>query len=211
MQALNRPLSLALAGALLLCLTGCGQIRPSGTTDSAAPAAESDLLQFQVGRQSRTLAPGDHYDCRDGSTERLRIQTEETLDQLSGNITTSNGVTIGSTIDDVMERYNLRPGYANFNYEYDPYGDGCTAVADRVYDGAMVDLAGENVLDLIISFGFYPENGSWKPIDLTAHTFSDYDTCLIYAFDCEEGHDTDDPAELQAGYVFEIELFYYTA
>ena len=41
MQALNRPLSLALAGALLLCLTGCGQIRPSGTTDSAAPAAES--------------------------------------------------------------------------------------------------------------------------------------------------------------------------
>lgn len=71
MQALNRPLSLALAGALLLCLTGCGQIRPSGTTDSAAPAAESDLLQFQVGRQSRTLAPGDHYDCRDGSTERL--------------------------------------------------------------------------------------------------------------------------------------------
>ena len=31
MQALNRPLSLALAGALLLCLTGCGQIRPSGT------------------------------------------------------------------------------------------------------------------------------------------------------------------------------------
>ena len=47
MQALNRPLSLALAGALLLCLTGCGQIRPSGTTDSAAPAAESDLLQFQ--------------------------------------------------------------------------------------------------------------------------------------------------------------------
>ena len=33
MQALNRPLSLALAGALLLCLTGCGQIRPSGTTD----------------------------------------------------------------------------------------------------------------------------------------------------------------------------------
>ena len=89
--------------ALLLCLTGCGQIRPSGTTDSAAPAAESDLLQFQVGRQSRTLAPGDHYDCRDGSTERLHIQTEETLDQLAGNITTSNGVTIGSTIDDVME------------------------------------------------------------------------------------------------------------
>lgn len=33
-----------------------------------------------------------------------------------------------------------------------------------VYDGAMVDLAGENVLDLIISFGFYPENGSWKPL-----------------------------------------------
>ena len=163
MQALNRPLSLALAGALLLCLTGCGQIRPSGTTDSAAPAAESDLLQFQVGRQSRTLAPGDHYDCRDGSTERLHIQTEETLDQLAGNITTSNGVTIGSTIDDVMERYTLRPGYANFN------------------------------------------------IALTAPTFSDYDTCLIYAFDCEEGHDTDDPAELQAGYVFEIELFYYTA
>lgn len=76
----------------------------------------------------------------------------------------------------------------------------------------MVDLAGENVLDLIISFGFYPENGSWKPIDLTAHTFSDYDTWPhLRLQDCEEGHDTDDPAELQAGYVFEIELFYYTA
>ena len=46
MQALNRPLSLALAGALLLCLTGCGQIRPSGTTDSAAVKDELYKLNY---------------------------------------------------------------------------------------------------------------------------------------------------------------------
>lgn len=206
MQRWKKLWALILAGTLSLSLTGCG---PAGGSGSTSAGDSASLLQFQVGEETRTLAPGDCYRSADGSTERLSIRTEESLEQLAGNLTTSGGITLGSTMVEVMDTYNLQPGYANFNYEYDPYGDGCTELADKVYDGAMVDLVEENVLDLIISFGFYREDGSWKPIDLTAHSFDDYDTCLVYAFDCEEGHDTDDPAALRAGYVFEITLTYY--
>ncbi len=206
MQRWKKLCALTLAGALLLSLTGCG---PAGGSGGTSAGDSASLLQFQVGEETYTLSPGDCYRSADGATERLSIRTEESLEQLAGNLTTSGGITIGSTMVEVMDTYNLQPGYANFNYEYDPYGDGCTELADKVYDGAMVDLVEENVLDLIISFGFYREDGSWKPIDLTAHSFDDYDTCLVYAFDCEEGHDTDDPAALRAGYVFEITLTYY--
>lgn len=206
MQRWKKLWALILAGTLSLSLTGCG---PAGGIGGTSAGDSASLLQFQVGEETHTLSPGDCYRSADGATDRLDVQTQEALEQLAGNLTTSGEVTIGSTIDDVLDAYDLQPGCANLNYEYDPYGDGCTEVADRVYDGTMVDLVDEHVLDLIISFGFYREDGSWKPIDLTAHSFDDYDTRLVYAFDCEQGHDTDDPAALRAGYVFEITLTYY--
>lgn len=218
---LRTPLLPLLLSATLL-LTGCGTVQREAQSGSAVPASsaapaiptdadkpvDDSVLQFQLAGEPHTLAPNETYDCSEKQTERMDYKTSKTLDTYQGTITTARGITLGSTIDDVVKQYDLQPGYANLNYEYDPYGDGCTEINEEIYDGTMVELAKKHVLDLRIIFGYYQNHDQWYPVNFQTADFTAYDTCVIYSIDCEPGHNTADSASVQAGSVFSITVSY---
>ena len=91
-----------------------------------------------------------------------------------------------------MDAYHVQPNYAHLNYEYDPYGDGTTDIANEVYTGTLPDWKQKKILDLCISLAYIQEDGQWQLMDQSKQSYSEYEgTCIVYDFDFME-HTEDD-------------------
>ena len=176
-------LALSLASALLL--SGCGA--GSGSTSSASSTltdntiSERSLVQLRIGNDT------------DSGTEHFDLNTETVIqDWDQETMVTSAGIGLGVSLDYFMDAYHVQPNYAHLNYEYDPYGDGTTDIANEVYTGTLPDWKQKKILDLCISLAYIQEDGQWQLMDQSKQSYSEYEgTCIVYDFDFME-HTEDD-------------------
>ena len=193
-------LALSLASALLL--SGCGA--GSGSTSSASSTltdntiSERSLVQLRIGNEDVTLDPEQRYyswsaSDTDSGTEHFDLNTETVIqDWDQETMVTSAGIGLGVSLDYFMDAYHVQPNYAHLNYEYDPYGDGTTDIANEVYTGALPDWKQKKILDLCISLAYIQEDGQWQLMDQSKQSYSEYEgTCIVYDFDFME-HTEDD-------------------
>lgn len=193
-------LALSLASALLL--SGCGA--GSGSTSSASSTltdntiSERSLVQLRIGNENVTLEPEQRYyswsaSDTDSGTEHFDLNTETVIqDWDQETMVTSAGIGLGVSLDYFMDAYHVQPNYAHLNYEYDPYGDGTTDIANEVYTGTLPDWKQKKILDLCISLAYIQEDGQWQLMDQSKQSYSEYEgTCIVYDFDFME-HTEDD-------------------
>ena len=193
-------LALSLASALLL--SGCGA--GSGSTSSASSTltdntiSERSLVQLRIGNEDGTLEPEQRYyswsaSDTDSGTEHFDLNTETVIrDWDQETMVTSAGIGLGVSLDYFMDAYHVQPNYAHLNYEYDPYGDGTTDIANEVYTGTLPDWKQKKILDLCISLAYIQEDGQWQLMDQSKQSYSEYEgTCIVYDFDFME-HTEDD-------------------
>ena len=193
-------LALSLASALLL--SGCGA--GSGSTSSASSTltdntiSERSLVQLRIGNEDVTLEPEQRYyswsaSDTDSGTEHFDLNTETVIqDWDQETMVTSAGIGLGVSLDYFMDAYHVQPNYAHLNYEYDPYGDGTTDIANGVYTGTLPDWKQKKILDLCISLAYIQEDGQWQLMDQSKQSYSEYEgTCIVYDFDFME-HTEDD-------------------
>ena len=193
-------LALSLASALLL--SGCGA--GSGSTSSASSTltdntiSERSLVQLRIGNEDVTLEPEQRYyswsaSDTDSGTEHFDLNTETVIqDWDQETMVTSAGIGLGVSLDYFMDAYYVQPNYAHLNYEYDPYGDGTTDIANEVYTGTLPDWKQKKILDLCISLAYIQEDGQWQLMDQSKQSYSEYEgTCIVYDFDFME-HTEDD-------------------
>lgn len=193
-------LALSLASALLL--SGCGA--GSGSTSSASSTltdntiSERSLVQLRIGNEDVILEPEQRYyswsaSDTDSGTEHFDLNTETVIqDWDQETMVTSAGIGLGVSLDYFMDAYHVQPNYAHLNYEYDPYGDGTTDIANEVYTGTLPDWKLKKILDLCISLAYIQEDGQWQLMDQSKQSYSEYEgTCIVYDFDFME-HTEDD-------------------
>ena len=193
-------LALSLASALLL--SGCGA--GSGSTSSASSTltdntiSERSLVQLRIGNEDVILEPEQRYyswsaSDTDSGTEHFDLNTETVIrDWDQETMVTSAGIGLCVSLDYFMDAYHVQPNYAHLNYEYDPYGDGTTDIANEVYTGTLPDWKQKKILDLCISLAYIQEDGQWQLMDQSKQSYSEYEgTCIVYDFDFME-HTEDD-------------------
>ena len=200
---MNYPRTLlALSLASVLLLSGCGA--GSGSTSSASATltdntiSERSLVQLRIGNEDVTLEPEQRYyswsaSDTDSGTEHFDLNTETVIqDWDQETMVTSAGIGLGVSLDYFMDAYHVQPNSAHLNYEYDPYGDGTTDIANEVYTGTLPDWKQKKILDLCISLAYIQEDGQWQLMDQSKQSYSEYEgTCIVYDFDFME-HTEDD-------------------
>lgn len=194
-----RPLlALSLASVLLLSSCGAGSVSSSSATPTGHTVSERSLLQLKIGNESVTLEPEQRYyswsqsDTASG-TEHFDLNTEQVIrDWDQETMVTSANIGLGVSLDYFMDAYAVQANYAHLNYEYDPYGDGTTDIANETYTGTLPDWEKKNLLDLCISLAYIQEDGQWQLMDQSKQSYSEYEgACIVYDFDFME-HTEDD-------------------
>ena len=193
-------LALSLASALLLsgCGAGSGSTSSASSTPTDNTISERSLVQLRIGNDDVTLEPEQRYyswsaSDTDSGTEHFDLNTETVIqDWDQETMVTSAGIGLGVSLDYFMDAYHVQPNYAHLNYEYDPYGDGTTDIANEVYTGTLPDWKQKKILDLCISLDYIQEDGLWQLMDQSKQSYSEYKgTCIVYDFDFME-HTEDD-------------------
>lgn len=193
-------LALSLASALLLsgCGAGSGSTSSSSSTLTDNTISERSLVQLRIGNEDVILEPEQRYyswsaSDTDSGTEHFDLNTETVIqDWDQETMVTSAGIGLGVSLDYFMDAYHVQPNYAHLNYEYDPYGDGTTDIANEVYTGTLPDWKQKKILDLCISLAYIQEDGQWQLMDQSKQSYSEYEgTCIVYDFDFME-HTEDD-------------------
>mgnify|MGYP004730406919 FL=1 len=194
-------LALSLASALLLsgCGAGSGSTNSASSTPTDNTISERSLVQLRIGNEDVTLEPEQRYyswsaSDTDSGTEHFDLNTETVIqDWDQETMVTSAGIGLGVSLDYFMDAYHVQPNYAHLNYEYDPYGDGTTDIANEVYTGTLPDWKQKKILDLCISLAYIQEDGQWQLMDQSKQSYSEYEgTCIVYDFDFME-HTEDYP------------------
>lgn len=190
-------LALSLVSVLLLSGCGAGSAGSASSTPTSA-ISERSLLQLTIGSEAVTLEPEQRYfswsQGEAGSgTEHFDLNTEAVVrDWDKKTMVTSAGVGLGASLDYFMDAYAVQPNYAHLNYEYDPYGDGTTDIANETYTGALPDWEKKNILDLCISLAYIQEDGQWQLMDQSKQSYSEYEgACVVYDFDFMEQKEND--------------------
>jgi len=193
-------LALSLASALLLsgCGAGSGSTSSASSTPTDNTISERSLVQLRIGNEDVTLEPEQRYyswsaSDTDSGTEHFDLNTETVIqDWDQETMVTSAGIGLGVSLGYFMDAYHVQPNYAHLNYEYDPYGDGTTDIANEVYTGTLPDWKQKKILDLCISLAYIQEDGQWQLMDQSKQSYSEYEgTCIVYDFDFME-HTEDD-------------------
>ena len=193
-------LALSLASALLLsgCGAGSGSTSSASSTPTDNTISERSLVQLRIGNDDVTLEPEQRYyswsaSDTDSGTEHFDLNTETVIqDWDQETMVTSAGIGLGVSLDYFMDAYHVQPNYAHLNYEYDPYGDGTTDIANEVYTGTLPDWKQKKILDLCISLAYIQEDGQWQLMDQSKQSYREYKgTCIVYDFDFME-HTEDD-------------------
>ena len=188
-------LALSLASALLLsgCGAGSGSTSSASSTPTDNTISERSLVQLRIGNEDVTLEPEQRYyswsaSDTDSGTEHFDLNTETVIrDWDQETMVTSAGIGLGVSLDYFMDAYHVQPNYAHLNYEYDPYGDGTTDIANEVYTGTLPDWKQKKILDLCISLAYIQEDGQWQLMDQSRQSYSEYEgTCIVYDIDFME-------------------------
>lgn len=167
--------------AILLCLafvtilfTGCGKY---------------DVSSFNIKLGDKDINRLDLYESlyyRDGETSTSYKDTEKRCDS---ETLTVCGIGEDDTIEEAIKALNVEPGFACIEYEYDPYGDGCTELESCVYDGTIPSCEELSALDLVLSIYYAYIDFNWYQINLSGEELTKYPRVLKISFDSEGVHD----------------------
>lgn len=148
---------------------------------------------FLVFALSVSLTTGCSNESSNKKHKETDTETEDTSESIEESYSPllpveENGffncpVQVGDDISIVFETFDLREGEFEFDYEYDPYHDGCTDIERGVYDGTLVDFEENDVLDYMMIIYLYPEDGQWKKINLNSNSPEDFNGYITLFID----------------------------
>lgn len=127
--------------------------------DSVMKDDPNSITEFKIGKEIKTLIKGDTFFANMWNEPEITFNGES----LKDTPVLYKGITIGSKLEEVMEAFRIKPGYAIVNREVDPYGDGCTDVVLEEYMD-MDFFEEEKVLDADFIFGYQLKEGKWEAI-----------------------------------------------
>lgn len=70
-------------------------------------------------------------------------------------------VSINDDIYEVIQKANIEKNFAKYDYEYDPYHDGCTEINNGIYDGTIINFEEIHVLDYVLQQRYDLINDEW--------------------------------------------------
>lgn len=160
-------------------LSGCGKPDKKMLDVSAFDIKKGDETVKEIAEQESIF-------YRDGETV---ITYKEVEGKPVAKKLTVCGIGENNTIEDVIKALNIEIGKASFDYEYDPYGDGCTEVGSAVYDGTLPSYEQLSVLDMVLNVYYIQKDGEWTAVDLKSDSLDNYPVILKISFDTEGVHD----------------------
>lgn len=192
---MKKLLAVICVSSIALSFAGCmkGTDKNNDETVESTKAVEEGLkINITIDGKAHEMSEGDiiysdHYrDFRDFNGEKF-------------DYIEINGIKIGSDISE-LDAF-LVPGYTNLNYEYDPYGDGCTDVNSEIYEGTLPDFDEDVVLDMFVENTYVMENGQWKQIKFDADADYGDQLLLFVQFDLY-GHAYDEDMYEKVGTIY---------
>ena len=135
-----------------------------------AEYVESDVTKFTIGNKAYWIRKGELLSVNAWDDE---IEVEYNGEYVDGNIKLFNGIEIGSTVEEVIEKFDLKSGYANINMEVPTEEhDGTTDVINVLYESEK--SFGDDFLDAMLQFGYKKTSSGWKMVK-----FSDIESADI--------------------------------
>lgn len=143
------------------------------------------VTEFKVLGETKTLSKGDYLraDKWDNPVYTYNGKSIKAAPVLCKDIT------IGSKLEDVLEAFQIKPGYAIVDRETDPYGDGCTDVIKEEYQDTNFFIS-EGVLDATFIFGYQKNQDTWELIpykqleEINEYNYYDSDVILYQVTIC---------------------------
>ena len=144
---MKRFFAILSAAAILLTLASCG-------SRTAASVGE-------------IIADGKRVTLQSGDSISVSVWFEPEYyfndEQLKEAPVLCGGITIGSSVDEMIAAFGIKPGYAAIDREIDTAGDGTTEIVTEPYENTDFFTA-EKVLDANIRFAFAPTEDGWTLI-----------------------------------------------
>ena len=136
---------------------------------------EIDVTKFKIDNEVYSIKEGDSL-LVDGWNEEIEVEFND--EDMDGKIELYNGISIGSTVEDVIEKFDIKSGYANLNMEVPTEEhDGTTDVVQVLYKNK--NSFADTFLDTMIEFGYKKTNNGWKMVK-----YSDIDNAdILYLID----------------------------
>lgn len=156
----------------------------------------NDIEMFSLGKKEYKLIEGDTLECSAWSSNDCYLNDTK----LSSYPVLFNGVTIGTDYRDVIEKFNIKSGYANLNMEVPTEEhDGTTDIIDVLYKND--DSFTDDFLDAVIEFGYEKTSEGWKMVK-----YSDIDNAdILFRIDI---NGFDDHEEVDENKVIMINIEY---
>ena len=138
-------------------------------------SVEMDVTKFKLGNEVYWMNEGDTLSVNAWNEE---IEAEFNDEEMHGIPVLFNGIGIGSTVDEVIEKFDIKSGYANLNMEVPTEEhDGTTDVVHVLYKNK--NSFADDFLDTMIEFGYKKTNSGWEMVK-----YSDIDKAdILYIID----------------------------
>ena len=121
---------------------------------------EKDVTKFKIGNEVYWIREGDTLSVDAWNEE---IEAEFNDEEMHGTPVLFNGIGIGSTVDEVIEKFDIKSGYANLNMEVPTEEhDGTTDIIDVLYKDK--NSFKEDFLDAMIQFGYKKKGNEWEMV-----------------------------------------------
>lgn len=136
---------------------------------------EIDVTKFKIDNEVYSIKEGDSL-LVDAWNEEIEVEFND--EDMDGKIELYNGISVGSTVEDVIEKFDIKSGYANLNMEVPTEEhDGTTDVVQVLYKNK--NSFADDFLDTMIEFGYKKTNNGWKMVK-----YSDIDNAdILYIID----------------------------
>ena len=123
-------------------------------------SVEMDVTKFKLGNEVYWMNEGDTLSVNAWNEE---IEAEFNDEEMHGIPVLFNGIGIDSTVDEVIEKFDIKSGYANLNMEVPTEEhDGTTDIIDVLYKDR--NSFKEDFLDAIIQFGYKKKGNEWEMV-----------------------------------------------
>lgn len=121
------------------------------------PKNPVNLTTIAIGNKNYTLEKGDYLYVNNWNELEVKYNDKEYKEIP----VIYQGITIGSTLDEVLDVFSLKKDYANINMEVPTKEkDGTTDIINVLYKNK--DSFNYNYLDVNITFGYKKINNSWE-------------------------------------------------
>lgn len=168
--------------ALCFVLGGCGKKAGKAENKPIQKLDVSALGIKALGEPVTEMQLGESLSCRDGQVTDTTVDEKETT---HNGLLSVNRIGVDNTLADVLSAFSVAPGQASIDYEYDPYGDGCTEIGSEIYSGTLPDMQKLSALDVTVSVYYHYDNGNWNIVDLNKNNIEDLSPVFAVTFDAE--------------------------